>query len=64
MLLVIRLRFPGLANVLGLVSGVLFLAVGIACGASMPFLIFSGGSSVVLGVVRFIGKRKQLASAR
>ena len=57
MLLVIRSRFPRIANVLSFVSGVIFLAIGIACGASMTILILGGGSSVALGVVRYVGKR-------
>jgi len=64
MLLVIRLRYPGLANVLSPITGVLFLAIGIACGASLTVLILGGGSSVALAIVRFVGKRKQLTSRR
>ncbi|MGA2015136.1 MAG: hypothetical protein ABSH51_32050 [Solirubrobacteraceae bacterium] len=57
MLLVIRHRYPRVANVLGLVTGVITLAIGIACGASTTVLILGGGSSVALGVVRYVGKR-------
>ena len=57
MLLVIRHRYPRVANVLGFVSGVIMLAIGIACGASMTVLILGGGSSVALGAVRYVGKR-------
>jgi arginase family enzyme len=57
MLLLIRHRYPRLANVLGFVSGVITLAIGIACGASTTILILGGGSSVALGVVRYVGKR-------
>jgi hypothetical protein len=57
MLLVIRHRYPRAANILGVVSGVITLAIGIACGASMTVLILGGGSSLLLGAVRFVGKR-------
>jgi hypothetical protein len=57
MLLIIRHRYPRLANILGFVTGVITLAIGIACGASMTVLIIGGGSSVVLSAVRYIGKR-------
>jgi hypothetical protein len=57
MLLLIRHRYPHVANILGLLSGVIFLAIGIACGASTMVLILGGGSSVALGVVRCVGKR-------
>jgi hypothetical protein len=64
MLLVIRHRYPRFANVLGMVTGVPSLAIGIACGASITVLILGGGSSIALAVVRCVGKRKQLAAAR
>jgi hypothetical protein len=57
MLLVIRSRFPRIANVLSLVSGVIFLAIGIAAGASPTLLILGGGSSVLLSAGRYFGKR-------
>jgi arginase family enzyme len=57
MLLAIRHRYPRVANVLGFVSGVIMLAIGIACGASTTVLILGGGSSVALGAVRYVGKR-------
>ena len=57
MLLLIRSRFPRIANVLSFVSGMIFLAIGIACGASTTVLILGGGSSVALGLLRFLGKR-------
>jgi arginase family enzyme len=57
MLLLIRHRYPRIAGVLGFVSGVIMLAIGIACGASMTVLILGGGSSVALGAVRYLGKR-------
>ena len=57
MLLIIRHRYPRLANILGFASGVMMLAIGIACGASMTVLILGGGSSVALGAVRYFGKR-------
>jgi hypothetical protein len=57
MLLLIRSRFPRAANILSFVSGVIFLAIGIACGASMTVLILGGGSSVLLSAVRYVGKR-------
>jgi hypothetical protein len=60
MLLVMRHRYPRLANILGMITGVLTLAIGIACGASLTILILGGGSSVALGLVRYVGKRKQL----
>jgi hypothetical protein len=64
MLLVIRYRYPRVANILGAVTGVVSLAIAIACGASMPVLILGGGSSIVLAIVRFGGKRKQLTATR
>jgi arginase family enzyme len=57
MLLLIRNRYPRVANVIGFVSGVIMLAIGIACGASTTVLILGGGSSVALGAVRYVGKR-------
>ena len=57
MLLVIRHRYPRLANILGAITGVLSLAIGIACGASTMVLIIGGGSSVALSAVRYVGKR-------
>jgi|HubBroStandDraft_6_1064221.scaffolds.fasta_scaffold114206_3 hypothetical protein len=57
MLLLIRHRYPRAANVLGFVSGVITLAIGIACGASTTVLIIGGGSSVALSAVRYAGKR-------
>ena len=57
MLLLIRHRYPRIAGVLGFLSGVVMLAIGIACGASMTVLILGGGSSVALGAVRYAGKR-------
>src|ERR1700684_344760 len=57
MLLVIRSRFPRIANVLSFVSGMIFLAIGIAVGASPTVLILGGGSSVLLSAVRYFGKR-------
>jgi hypothetical protein len=64
MLLVIRHRYPRLANILGMITGIVSLAIGIACGASMTVLILGGGSSIALAVVRYAGKRKQLTSPR
>ncbi len=57
MLLVIRHRYPRLANVLSFVSGVIAIAIAIACGASTTVLILGGGSSLLLCGVRFVGKR-------
>jgi hypothetical protein len=57
MLLLIRHRYPRLANILGFVTGVMTLAIGIACGASTTVLIIGGGSSVALSAVRYVGKR-------
>jgi len=57
MLLLIRHRYPRLANILSFVSGVITLAIAIACGASMTVLILGGGSSLLLCGVRFVGKR-------
>lgn len=57
MLLLIRYRYPRLANILGFVSGVITLAIAIACGASTTVLILGGGSSLLLCGVRFVGKR-------
>jgi len=57
MLLVIRHRYPHVANILGFVTGVITLAIGIACGAGATVLILGGGSSVALGIVRYVGKR-------
>jgi hypothetical protein len=56
-LLLIRTRYPRVANVLGFVSGVITLAIAIACGASTTVLILGGGSSLLLSGVRFVGKR-------
>jgi arginase family enzyme len=65
MLLVIRSRFPHVANVLSFISGVTFLAIGILAGASPTVLILGGGSSVVLSAVRYFGKRHpQLVAGR
>jgi hypothetical protein len=57
MLLVIRHRYPRVANILGFVTGLITLAIGVACGASTTVLIIGGGSSVALAVVRYVGKR-------
>jgi hypothetical protein len=57
MLLLIRHRYPRVANVLGFVSGVITLAIGIACGASTTVLILGGGSSVAIAALRYAGKR-------
>ena len=57
MLLIIRHRHPRIANILGFISGVITLAIGIACGASTMVLIIGGGSSVALSAIRYIGKR-------
>jgi arginase family enzyme len=57
MLLLIRHRYPRTANVLGFVSGVITLAVGVACGASTTVLVLGGGSSIALGGVRYLRKR-------
>jgi len=59
MLLLIRTRYPRVANVLGFLTGVAGLAIGLACGASATVLILGGGSSVALSVVRHFGKRHQ-----
>jgi len=55
MLLLIRHRYPRLANILSFVSGV--IAIAIACGASTTVLILGGGSTLLLCGVRFVGKR-------
>ncbi len=57
MLLLIRHRYPRIANVLSFVTGAITLAIGIACGASTTVLILGGGSSVALSAVRYFGKR-------
>jgi hypothetical protein len=57
MLLLIRHRYPRLANILSFVTGVITLAIGIACGASMTVLIVGGGSSIALSAIRYVGKR-------
>jgi hypothetical protein len=57
MLLLIRSRYPRVANVLSFLSGIVFLAIGVASGASATVLILGGGSSVVLSLVRHFGKR-------
>jgi hypothetical protein len=57
MLLLVRHRYPRFANILGFFTGVITLAIGIACGASMTVLIIGGGSSVALSAIRYIGKR-------
>jgi hypothetical protein len=59
MLLLIRSRYPRIANIAGFLTGVVTLAIGIACGASMTVLILGGGSTVALSVVRYVGKRNQ-----
>jgi arginase family enzyme len=64
MLLVIRHRYPRLANILGMITGIVSLTIAIACGASMTVLILGGGSSIALAVVRYVGKRRQLTSPR
>jgi hypothetical protein len=65
MLLLIRSRYPRVANVVGFVMGVIMLAIGIACGASATVLILGGGSSVALTVIRYVGSRHQrLATGR
>jgi hypothetical protein len=57
MLLLIRSRYPRIANIAGFFTGVITLTIGIACGASTTVLILGGGSSVLLSAVRFFGKR-------
>ena len=57
MLLLIRTRYPRLANILGWISGIVMLAIGVECGASATVLIVGGGSSIALGLVRYVGKR-------
>jgi hypothetical protein len=59
MLLLIRSRYPRVANIVGFVTGVIMLAIGIACGASTTVLMLGGGSSVALSVIRYAGKRNQ-----
>jgi hypothetical protein len=62
MLLVIRHRYPRLANILGAITGVLSLAIGIACGASMTVLILGGGSSIALAVARSARRLRPVAA--
>jgi arginase family enzyme len=57
MLLLIRQRYPRVANIVGFFTGVITLAIGIACGAGATVLVLGGGSSVALGVVRYLGQR-------
>jgi hypothetical protein len=57
MLLLIRTRYPRVANVLGWISGFITLGIAIACGASTTVLVVGCGSSLLLGTVRFVGKR-------
>jgi arginase family enzyme len=57
MLLLVRTRYPRLANILGWISGIITLAIAIECGASPTVLILGGGSSIALGLVRYVGKR-------
>jgi hypothetical protein len=57
MLLLIRHRYPRVANVVGFFTGVITLAIGVACGAGATVLVLGGGSSVALGVVRYLGQR-------
>jgi len=57
MLLVIRHRYPRIANILGFLTGVITLAIGIACGAGATVLILGGGSSIALSAIRYAGKR-------
>jgi hypothetical protein len=58
MLLLIRARYPRVANILGFVIGVIMLVVGIACGASATVLMLGGGSSVALSVFRYVGSQR------
>ena len=53
MLLVIRSRFPRIADVLSFVSGVIFLAIGIVAGASPTVLILGGGRRCLLSAARY-----------
>jgi|HubBroStandDraft_5_1064220.scaffolds.fasta_scaffold369655_2 hypothetical protein len=64
MLLLIRHRYPRLANILSFFTGVITLAIGIACGASTTVLIIGGGSSLALSAIRYIGKRRPRLVAR
>jgi hypothetical protein len=64
MLLLIRHRYPRLANILSYFTGVITLAIGIACGASTTVLIIGGGSSLALSAIRYIGKRRPRLVAR
>jgi hypothetical protein len=57
MLLLIRTRYPRVANVLSFLTGVATLTIGVACGASATVLILGGGSSVALSLARHLGKR-------
>jgi len=59
MLLLIRSRYPRVANVVGFVMGLIMLTVGIACGASATVLMLGGGSSVALSIIRYAGKRNE-----
>jgi hypothetical protein len=59
MLLLIRARSPRIANIAGFVMGMIMVAIGIASGSSATVLMLGGGSSVVLSVVRYLGKRHQ-----
>ena len=59
MLLLIRSRYPRVANVVGFVMGVIMLAIGIACDASATILMLGGGSSVALSVIRYVSSRHQ-----
>jgi hypothetical protein len=57
MLLIIRHRYPRIANILGLVTGMITLAIEITCGASTMVLIIGGGSSIALSLARTVGQR-------
>jgi hypothetical protein len=59
MLLLIRSRYPRIANILSFLTGVITLAIAIACGASMTVLILGGGSTLALSAFRYAGKRSQ-----
>jgi hypothetical protein len=59
MLLLIRTRYPRLANVLSFLTGVATLTIGIACGASATVLLLGGGSSLALSLARHFGKNNR-----
>jgi hypothetical protein len=60
MLLLIRFRYPALANVLGLVAALAFAAVGVA--TSHPTMVIMSAASVALSIVQIRHGRRSGSS--